>query len=118
MLAVTIALLGGLSAVALSSVRGAGDLLSSDSQSAARDYGFLLALVSVQSNSTGSYAWVFDYGWEQASVTGVYMNGGTTQWTSTCAPLKPGSICTIVLSPGSHGEVTAVFGAKSLGFTV
>lgn len=118
MLAVTIALLGGLSAVALSSVRGAGDLLSSDSQSAARGYGFLLALVSVQSNSTGSYAWVFDYGWEQASVTGVYLNGGTTQWTSTCAPLKPGSICTIVLSPGSHGQVTAVFGAKSLGFTV
>jgi hypothetical protein len=117
-LMVTIAVLGGLSAIALASVRGAGNLLSADSQAAARNYGLQLALVAVQSNSTGSYAWIFDYGWEQGSLTSVYVNGGSTQWASTCTPLRPESMCSVALPPSSHGQVTAVFGTKTLGFTV
>jgi len=117
-LMVTIAVLGGLSAIALASVRGAGGLLSADSQVAARNYGFLLVLVAVQSNSTGSYAWIFDYGWEQGSLTGVDIDGGSTQYTSTCSPLRPESMCALVLPPNSHGQVTAIFGTKTLGFQV
>ena len=64
-LMITIALLGAVGAVALGSVRSSGSLLSSSSQAAAREDGLLLALVSVQSNSSGSYAWVYDYGWVQ-----------------------------------------------------
>ncbi len=118
-LAVTIALLGGVGAVALGSVRSSGSLLSLDSQGAARQYGLLLALVSVQANATGTYAWVYDYGWVQGAVSGAYLNGGLVEWSSSCAGvLQPGAVCAISVPQGSKGELSIVFGTKSLDFTV
>jgi hypothetical protein len=118
-LMVTIALLSGIGVVALGSVRSSGSLLSLSSQGAAREYGLLLALVSVQSNSSGTYAWVYNYGWVQGTLSAAYLNGGLVKWFSSCAGvLQPGRLCVISVPTGAHGEVSIIFGTKSLGFTV
>jgi hypothetical protein len=118
-LMITIALLGGIGFLALDSVRSSGNLLSSSSQGAAREYGLLLALVSVQSNASASYAWVYNYGWVQGTLSAAYLNGGLVRWASSCAGvLRPGSLCAISVPAGEHGEVSIVFGTKSLDFSV
>jgi len=118
-LMITVALLGAIGAVALGSVRSSGWLLSSSSQGAAREDGLLLALVSVQSNSSGSYAWVYDYGWVQGALSAAYLNGGLLKWGSSCSGvLQPGKVCAISVAAGVHGEVSIVFGTKSLDFSV
>lgn len=105
--------------VALASVRSSGGLLSASSQGAARNEGLLLSLVAVQSNSSGSYAWVYDYGWVQGAVSAAYLNGGLVKWSSSCAGIvQPGKVCAISVPAGETGEVSVVFGAKSLDFTV
>src|SRR5579864_3923138 len=83
-LMITVALLGAIGVVALGSVRSSGSLLSSSSRGAARDYGLLLALVSVESNSSASFAWVYDYGWVAGTLTSAYLNGGAVGWSSSC----------------------------------
>ncbi|HEV2389230.1 MAG TPA: hypothetical protein VGS04_00750 [Nitrososphaerales archaeon] len=118
-LAITVALLGAVGSVALGSVRSSGTLLSSGSQAAARQDGILLTLVSVQSNSTGSYAWVYDYGWVQGALSAAYLNGGLVRWSSSCAGvLQPGKVCAISVPPGLHGQVSIVFGTKSMDYSV
>lgn len=116
---VTIGLLGAIGAVALGSVHSSGSLLSSSSQGAAKDYGVLLALVSVQSNSSGSYAWVYNYGWVQGTLSAAYLNGGLVPWYSSCgALLRPASLCAVSIAPGTHGEVSITYGSKSLDYSV
>jgi len=118
-LMITVALLGAIGAVALGSVRSSGGLLSSSSQGAASEDGLLLALVSVQSNSSGSYAWVYDYGWVQGALSAAYLNGGLVKWVSSCSGvLHPGQVCAISVPAGLHGEVSIVFGTKSLDYAV
>ena len=118
-LMITIALLGGIGVVALGSVRSSGSLLSLSSQGAARDYGLLSTLVSIQSNSSGTFAWVYNYGWVQGTLSAAYVNGGMVRWSSSCAGvLQPGKLCAISVPAGAHGEVSMVFGTKSLGFSV
>ena len=117
-LMVTIALLGGIGAVALGSIRSSGNLLSLSSQAAATQAGVLVAVVSVQSNSTGTYAWIYDYGWVQGTLSAAYIDGGTVKWSSTCGGvLRPGGLCAVYLPSGEHGQVNMVIGTKSLGFT-
>ena len=117
-LMITIALLGGIGAVALGSIRSSGSLLSLSSQGAASQYGLLVAVVSVQSNSTGTFAWVYDYGWVQGAITAAYLNGGLVRWTSSCGGVvHPGALCAISLASGEHGQVSMLFGTKSLGFS-
>jgi len=119
MLMVTVALLGGIAAVALGSLRSSGGLLSSSSQGAAREDGLLLALVSVQSNSSGSFAWVYDYGWVAGTLTAAFVNGGQVSWTSSCGGVvQPGAACAISFPPGEQGEASVVFGGKSVDFSV
>ncbi len=119
LLMVTVALLGAMGVLALGSVRASGGLLTSSSQGEARGYGVLLALISVQSNSTGSYAWVYNYGWVQGALSAAYVNGGVVGWTSTCGGIvKPGAVCAISIAPSAHGEVSMVFGTKSLDYSV
>ena len=118
-LVVTMALLGGIGVVAFGSIRSSGSLLSLSSEGAAKDYGLLLALVSVQSNSSGSYAWVYNYGWVQGTLSAAYLDGGTVKWSSSCSGVvRPGMFCAISLPAWAHGEVSVVFGSKSLGFSV
>jgi hypothetical protein len=118
-LAITIALLGGVSAVALGSIHSSTNLLSAGSQNAAKGYGLLLAVVSVQSNSSGSYAWLYNYGWVRGTFSGVYLDGGSMPLSTSCGGvILPEQVCTVRLPPKIHGEVNVVFGTKTLGFSV
>lgn len=117
-LSITIALLGGIGVVALGSIRSSGNLLSLNSRAAATQSGLLLEVISVQSNSSGTYAWVYDYGWEQGALSSAYFNGGLVQWSSNCGGVvRPGALCAVSIPAGYHGQVSMVFGTKSLGFT-
>jgi len=119
MLLITIAVLGGIGVVALGSIRSSGSLLSLSSQGAAAQDGLLLSLVSVQSNSSATYAWVYDYGWAQGTLSAAYLNGGLVKWSSSCGGvIRPGAVCAFSVPSGEHGQVSMVFGAKSLGFAV
>jgi hypothetical protein len=118
-LIITIALLGGISAVALGSIRSSSNLLSSSSQNAAKGYALLLAVVSVQTNSTGSYAWVYNYGWVQGTLAATYVDGSLTQSSTNCSGVvQPQNMCSVRIPPSAHGVVSLVFGTKSLGFSV
>lgn len=113
MLAITMALLGGASAIALLSVHSASLLLSKNSEEEQRSAGVLVAVVGSQSNSTGAYVWLFDYGWVSAPIEAVYLDGGTVQWTTTCRGDWTGSLCVVTLPPTARGQVTVLTGGVS-----
>jgi len=119
MLAITIAVLGAVGAISLGSLRSANAVLSAGSQNAASADGVLLSVVSTQANSSGTYVWLFDYGWTPARLSGVYVDGGAVGgWSSTCSDLLPREICDVWLQPGVQGEVTLAFGTRTIGLTL
>lgn len=119
MLAITIAVLGGVGLISLGSLRSANGVLLTGSESAASESGVLLTVVATQSNASGTYVWLFNYGWNEAKLTSVYVGGGLAQgWTSTCASLQPKEMCALQLPPGTHGSVTLAFGARTVSLTV
>ncbi len=119
MLVVTMAVLGGLAVLSLGSIRSADDVLLSGSQSAAGSAGVLLTVVSTQSNSSGTYVWLFDYGWTPARLSSVYLAGGVLGgWASTCSPLPVKEMCSLALPPDTHGAVSILFGSRSISLTL
>ncbi len=119
MLAITIAVLGGVGVISLGSLRSANGLLLTGSQNAASAEGVLLTVVSTQGNASGTYVWLFNYGWTPAQITQIYLNGGQIAgWTSTCSPLQPKGICDVRLAPGAHGSVTIAFGTRTVSLTL
>jgi hypothetical protein len=119
MLAITIAVLGGVGVISLGSLRSANALLLSGSQGAASADGVLLSVVSTQENASGSYVWLFNYGWTTAHLTQVYLDGGQAPgWTSSCAVLQPEGLCDVRLPPGGHGSVTIAFGARTVSLSL
>lgn len=119
MLIITMAVLGGLAALSLGSLRSANDLVASDSQNAVAEAGVLLTVVSTQSNSSGTYVWVFDYGWTPATLSSVYVNGGLVSgWSSSCNPLQVKDMCAVSLPPNTHGTVSILFGARSISLAL
>ncbi len=119
MLAITIAVLGGIGLVSLGSLRSANAVLLSGSQDAANSAGVLITVVGTQDNASGTYVWLFNYGWIEGRLTSVYINGGLAGgWTSTCSALQPKQICDIVLDPNTHGAVTVDFGTRTVGLSV
>jgi hypothetical protein len=119
MLAITIAVLGGVGLLSLGSLRTANGVLLAGSQNAANEAGVLLTVVGTQSNSSGTFVWLFDYGWAQARLTSVYVDGGLAQgWTSSCSDLQPHDMCALRLPPGTNGTVSIVFGARTVSLSV
>jgi hypothetical protein len=119
MLAITIAILGGVGLISLGSLRSANGVLLGGSQDAASEAGILLTVVGTQSNSTGSYVWLFNYGWVEGHLTSVYLGGGLLQgWTSTCSALQPRDMCVLELPAGTHGTVTIEFGTRTVSLSV
>ena len=119
MLAITIAILGVVGAISLGSLRSANSVLLSGSQDAASADGVLLTVVSTQDNSSGTYVWLFNYGWTAAPLSGVYLDGGQTNgWTSTCAPLQPKGMCDLRLPSDTHGTVSMIFGTRTVALTL
>lgn len=118
-LGITIAVLGAVGVAAVGSVRTSGQSLSRSSDAQAEAAGLLLSLVSVQSNSTGSYAWVYNYGWVRGSLSGASLDGAQVAWSSSCGGgIPPHGYCEVSTPPGKHGEVTLTFGPKSLDYAV
>ncbi|MDA4137117.1 MAG: hypothetical protein OK449_09020 [Thaumarchaeota archaeon] len=119
MLAITIAVLGGVGLISLGSLRSANGVLLAGSESAASEAGVLLTVVATQSNSSGTFVWLFNYGWNQAHLTSVYLDGGLAQgWTSSCSLLSPKDMCVVQLPPGTHGTVSVTFGARTITLSV
>ena len=113
MLLVMMALLAGASAVSIVSVRGAASLVSGTANNEARSIGELVEVVLTQANSSGSYIWLFNYGWADSQITAVYLDGVRVAWTS-CGAIVHGFLCAIVLPVGTKGTVTALLGDRSL----
>jgi len=119
MLAVTIAVLGAVGAISLGSLRSANGVLQAGSQNAASADGILLSVVSTHDNTSGTYIWLFNYGWTPAHLSGVFVGGGQENgWSSTCSVLQPKDICDLRLQSGTHGAVTIAFGARTVALTV
>ena len=119
MLAITIAVLGLVGVISFGSLRSANGVLSAGSQSAASADGVLLTVVSTQVNASGTYVWLFNYGWTPTHLSGVYLDGGQTNaWVSSCSLLKPKGICDLLLPSGTHGTVSMLFGTRSVSLTV
>jgi hypothetical protein len=114
MLAITMALLGGASAIALLSVHGAASLLAKNGEAQGQQAGVLVAVVGSQSNSTGAYVWLYDYGWVSAAVQSAFLDGETTTWSTSCNDQWAHSLCVVSLPPASRGQVTIVVGGVSI----
>jgi len=119
MLAITIAILGGVGLIALGSLRSANGVLLAGSENAASEAGVLLTVVSTQSNSTGTFVWVFNYGWSQTGLTAVYVDGGLVRgWTSDCSMLPPKDMCFLQLPAHTIGTVSIEFGTRTVSLSV
>ena len=118
MLAVTIALLGGASYLALESINGAASMVGGSAQQEARQAGLLLGVVGSQSNATGTYVWLINYGWESSPVGPVLVDARSVQWTTTCSGEWSGALCVVKLPAGTAGLTTIVLGGVSLEVSV
>ena len=114
MLAITIALLGGASYLALSSIDGAVTMVGGSAQQEAKDAGLLVAVVGSQANATGTFVWLLDYGWESTSVGSVLVDARPVAWSSSCGSDWAGELCVVTLPPDATGPATVVIGGKSL----
>ena len=114
MLAITIALLGGTSYLALSSINGAANMVGGSAQQEAREAGVLLEVVGSQTNSSGTFVWLLDYGWESAPVATVLVDSRAVAWSTSCVGDWSGGLCVVRLPPGVTGPTTILLGGKSL----
>jgi len=118
MLAVTIALLAGASVVAVLSIGDASNLVRGASQAEQRNAGVLVSLVTSQTNATGTYVWLYDYGWTSEPVKAVYVQGEAVHWSSTCGGDWTDGLCAITIVPPQRGGLTVVVGEVSIEATV
>jgi len=118
MLAVTIALLGGATYLALTSISGAANMVGGSAQQEARDAGSLVNVIGSQSNGTGTFVWLMDYGWTSSPVSSVLVDTQPVAWSSTCLGDWSGAMCAVKLPSGTSGIVTIVMGGRSLEVTV
>ena len=114
MLAVTIALLAGASTVAVFSIKDASSLIQDSNRAAQRDVGVLVSVLGVQRNGTGTFVWLYDYGWASEPVKAVYIAGETIPWTSSCGSSWSGSLCLVSTPSTQGGELTLVIGGFSI----
>lgn len=114
MLAVTIALLAGASAVAVFSIRDASSLIQDSNRAAQRDVGVLVSVLAVQRNGTGTFMWLYDYGWASEPIKAVYVAGQAVPWTSSCGGSWSGSLCLVFTPSTQRGELTVVIGGFSI----
>ena len=112
MLVVTMALLTSASFLSFVSVKAGASMLTAGAEGEAVAAGQLVGVVATQSNVTGSYLWLFNYGWEEAAITRSY--GRTAYPFSSCGLISQRSMCVLSFPPGTRGEVTLLVGANSI----
>jgi hypothetical protein len=118
MLAVTIALLAGASVVGVLSVRKASALIQSSSEAEQRDAGVLVSVLMTRANSSGTFIWLYDYGWTSEPVKAVYVQGQSVDWSSSCPGDWSGSLCLVSIASQEKGELTIVIGGFSIAASV
>ncbi len=112
MLVVTMGLLTTASFLSFVSVKAGASMLTAGAEGEAIAAGQLVGVVATQSNITGSYVWLFNYGWEEAAVSRTF--GQTAAPLSSCRLLTQSSMCVLSFPPGTRGEVTLFVGANSI----
>ncbi|HXW36839.1 MAG TPA: hypothetical protein VEJ36_02905 [Nitrososphaerales archaeon] len=112
-LAITIALLAGASGLAAFSIGESARLAQESARLEQDDAGTLVSVLSVQTNSSGTFVLLFDYGWVSPPVRGVYVGGSPVSWSSHCPSDWIGSVCTVVI-PAASGEITILVGGVSV----
>lgn len=118
MLAITMALLAGTSAIALLSIHNAASLVSEGGQQQQREVGLLVTMVGTQENSSGTYLWLYDFGWLSAPIQAVLVGAKQTHWSTTCEGDWTGSLCAVILPEATSGQVTVVIGGVSIEASV
>jgi hypothetical protein len=119
MLAITIAVLGGIGLISIGALRSANGVMQAGSENAASEAGVLLTVVGTQSNSSGTFVWLYNYGWNPAGLTSVYVDGGLVQVSSsTCSSVQPNEMCVVKLPVATHGTVSLTFGDRILSIPV
>lgn len=117
MLAVTVALLSVAAFVGAYSIRSAASVITTSNLQRQRDSGILVSVVATVSNSTGTFVWLYDYGWAGAPLESIFVNGSVTRW-SLCGELVAGGVCAVEVPPGTHGQLTIVAGGVSIAAAV
>lgn len=117
-LAITMALLGGVSTIALLSVHNSATLVESSARQQQAEIGILVEVVGTQTNSSGTYVWIYDYGWASAPVQSVMFGTRALGWSSTCVGDWSGSMCVVAVPPVSNGLLTLVIGGRSVEASV
>jgi len=112
MLVVTMALLTTASFLSFVSVKAGASMLTAGAEGEARAAGELVGVVATQSNTTGSYVWLFNYGWEDAAISRSY--GQSAAPLSSCGLVSQSSLCALSFPPGTRGEVTLLVGGNSI----
>ena len=118
MLAVTIGLLAGASVVGILSIRDASNLIQGSSQGEQRDVGVLVSVLTTQTNGSGTYVWLYDYGWVSEPVRAVYAEGEAVPWTTSCGADWSNGLCFLATDRPVSGELTIVIGGFSIATTV
>jgi hypothetical protein len=112
MLVVTMGLLTTASFLSFVSVKAGASMLTAGAESEAIAAGQLVGVVATQSNITGSYVWLFNYGWEEAAISRTY--GQNAAPLSSCGLVSQNSMCVLSFPPGTRGEVTLFIGANTI----
>ncbi len=108
MLVVTMALLTTASFLSLVSIKAGASMLTAGAEGEAVAAGQLVRVVATQSNLSGSYVWLFNFGWEDAAISRTY--GQTATPTSTCGVIRQDSMCVLSFPANTGGGVTIVIG--------
>lgn len=112
MLVVTMGLLTTASFLSFVSVKAGASMLTAGAEGEALAAGQLVGVVATQSNITGSYVWLFNYGWEGAAISKTY--GQTAPPLASCGLISLNSMCVLSFPAGTRGEVTLLVGANTI----
>ncbi len=107
-LAITVSLLSGIFYFASSTVSRAEKNAEKSNQAYQKRLGCLISLVFESSNITGTYLYFYNYGWEDTYIIDVYMKDKRLPFATNCSPVKPGSLCYLVLEAPEHGILSIV----------
>lgn len=107
-LAITVSLLSGIFYFASSTVSRAEQNAEKSNQAYQKRLGSLISLVFESSNVTATYFYFYNYGWEDTYINDVYMNGQRLPFITNCSPVKPGSLCYLILKAPEHGMLSIV----------
>lgn len=118
MLTVMILLLAGSSFIAIQSIKNTSTMIEGRMENITRQVGQAIKILLIFSNKTGRYVYIYNYGWEAALLTKVYMDGKNPEWSITCNPIAPRMVCVLSIPTGQRSILTIVFGDYSIEVSI